>query len=63
MYASGSFDFTNRSKQAKKAQDKAIEKYGNNNLSTIGHSQGSINTRKYGKDFKEIINVNPAFNP
>ena len=63
MYVSGLYDFTNRTKQAKEAQDKAIEKYGNENLSTIGHSQSAINTRKYGKDSKEIINVNPAFNP
>ena len=63
MYASGLYDFTDRSNQAKKAQEKVIEKYGNNNLSTVGHSQSAINTRKYGKNSKEIINVNPAFNP
>jgi len=63
MYASGLYDFTNRTKQAKEAQNKVIEKYGNENLSTIGHSQGAINARKYGKDSKEIIDVNPAFNP
>ena len=63
MYVSNLYDFTNRSKQAKQVQDKTAAKYGNENLSTIGHSQGSINARKYGKDSKEIINVNPAFNP
>ena len=62
-YASGLYDFTDRTKQAKSAQNKTVEKYGTSNLSTIGHSQGSINARKYGKDSKEIINVNPAFNP
>jgi len=49
--------------QAKDAQNKVIEKYGNEKLSTVGHSQSAINTRKYGKDSKEIINVNGAFNP
>ena len=39
MYASGLYDFTNRTKQAKEAQDKVIEKYDFNNLSTVGHSQ------------------------
>jgi len=63
MYASGLYDFTNRTRQAKEAQDKTIAKYGNEMLSTVGHSQGAINARKYGKDSKEIIDVNPAFNP
>ena len=63
MYASGLYDFTDRTKQAKEVQNKTVEKYGNENLSTIGHSQGAINARKYGKDSKEIINVNGAFNP
>jgi len=63
LYISGLYDFSNRTRQAKEVQNKTVEKYGNENLSTIGHSQGSINARKYGKDSKEIINVNPAFNP
>ena len=63
MYASGLYNFTDRTRQAKEAQDKTIAKYGNEQLSTVGHSQSGINTRKYGKDSKEIINVNPAFNP
>jgi hypothetical protein len=63
MYALGLYDFTNRSKQAEMLQNSASKKYGDGNLSTVAHSQGSINARKYGTKSKEIINVNSAFNP
>jgi hypothetical protein len=37
------------------------KKYGKQNISTLGHSQGSVLSRKLGKGTKEIINVNPAY--
>jgi len=60
-YAVGAYDYTPRYKQGKSIQDKAEAKFGKDNISTLGHSQGSIIARKTGKDTKEIINVNPAY--
>jgi len=60
-YASGLYNFTNRYKTGKKIQDKASKKYGKENISTLGHSQGSVLSRKLGQDSKEIINLNPAY--
>ena len=60
-YAIGAYERTNRFKKGKAVQDKAEAKYGKQNISTLGHSQGAILARKLGKDTKEIINVNPAY--
>jgi DNA adenine methylase len=60
-YASGLYNFTNRYKTGKKIQDKASKKYGKENISTLGHSQGAVLSRKLGQDTKEIINLNPAY--
>lgn len=60
-YALGNYEKTDRYKKGKSIQDKAEAKYGAENISTLGHSQGSILARKLGKDTKEIINVNPAY--
>lgn len=60
-YATGLYKYTNRYKQGKKSQQAAENKYGKSNVSTLGHSQGSILARELGKDSKEIINVNPAY--
>jgi hypothetical protein len=60
-YALGMYEYTSRFKKGKSVQDKAEAKYGKKNISTLGHSQGSILSRKLGKDTKEIINVNPAY--
>lgn len=60
-YALGYYDYTPRYKKGKSVQDKAEEKYGKSNISTLGHSQGSILARKLGADTKEVINVNPAY--
>ncbi len=59
-YTLGAYEYTSRYKKGKAIQDKAEKKYGKKNISTLGHSQGSIIARKTGKDTKEIINVNPA---
>jgi hypothetical protein len=60
-YGLGVYDYTDRYKQGKKAQEAAESKYGKENISTLGHSQGAVLSRKLGKDSKEIINVNPAY--
>jgi hypothetical protein len=60
-YALDAYEYTDRYKYGKDIQDKAEAKYGAKNISTIGHSQGSILSRKLGKNSKEIINVNPAY--
>ena len=60
-YATGLYEKTDRYKRGKKAQESAEKKYGKENISTVGHSQGAVLARKLGKDTKEIINVNPAY--
>ena len=60
-YATGLYDYTDRYKQGKKVQEEAEKKYGAQNISTLGHSQGAVLSRKLGKNTKEIINVNPAY--
>jgi hypothetical protein len=60
-YATGLYKYTNRYKQGQKTQKATENKYGAKNVSTLGHSQGSILSRHLGKDSKEIINVNPAY--
>lgn len=59
-YATGLYKYTDRFKRGKEAQERTEKKYGQNNTSTIGHSQGSILSRELGKNSKEIINLNPA---
>jgi hypothetical protein len=61
MYAVGAYDMTERFKQGRDVQEKAQNKYGVGNVSTVGHSQGAVLSRKLGKDTKEIINLNPAY--
>lgn len=60
-YAVGAYKYTDRYKKGKKSQEEAEKKYGKENISTLGHSQGAVNARLLGKDTKEIINVNPAY--
>jgi hypothetical protein len=59
-YVTGNYEKTDRYKKGKKNQKKAEAKYGAENISTLGHSQGAIIARKTGKNTKEIIGVNPA---
>jgi hypothetical protein len=61
MYAVGLYKYTDRYKQGKKLQDATEKKYGANNVSTLGHSQGSTLSRELGQNSKEIINLNPAY--
>jgi hypothetical protein len=60
-YALGAYEMTPRYWKGKSVQDKAEKKYGKQNISTLGHSQGAILARKLGSDTKEVINVNPAY--
>lgn len=60
-YVTGTYKMTDRFKRGEKIQNKAEEKYGKSNISTLGHSQGAVLARELGKDTKQIINVNPAY--
>lgn len=60
-YVTGTYKNTTRYKRGKNLQNKAEAKYGKENISTLGHSQGAILARDLGEDTKEIINVNPAY--
>ena len=60
-YTGGVYKMTDRYKNAKKLQDKVNDKYGKENVSTLGHSQGAILARELGKGGKEVISLNPAF--
>ena len=61
MYAVGSYKKTDRYKIGKKMQELAEKKYGANNISTLGHSQGAVLARELGQNTKEIITLNPAY--
>jgi hypothetical protein len=60
-YFSGLYNKTNRYKQGEATQKAVEDKYGAKNVSTLGHSQGSVLARKLGKNSKEIINLNPLY--
>ena len=59
-YVFGQYEKTNRYKTGKEIQEKAQAKYGGNNISTLGHSQGKVLSSKLDKNSKEIINLNGA---
>jgi hypothetical protein len=61
MYAVGRYKSTDRYKIGKSTQEKAIKKYGAQNITTLGHSQGAVLARELGKDTKEVITLNPAY--
>ena len=52
-----------RFKHSKKIQDAAEEKYGAENVTTIGHSLGSQLAEKAGGNSKEIITLNKPVSP
>lgn len=54
---------SNRVKHAKEVQQKAEQKYGSQNVSTVGHSLGSYVASTVGQNSKEIINLNKAVVP
>jgi len=51
---------TKRYKEARNVQKKAEAKYGAQNVTTIGHSQGGLQAQLLGKDSKEILTLNKA---
>ena len=66
VYAVGgewAYKKTKRYKEAKSVQQKAESKYGAKNVSTIGHSQGGLQSELLGKKSKEIITLNKATRP
>jgi len=56
-YATGLYHHTDRYHVARDAQNKAEGKYGSQNVTTIGHSQGSMLAGDVGKNSKQIIAV------
>ena len=60
-YATGTYNLTDRYKSGKNLQKYIESKYGKENVSIVGHSQGSVLSRKLGQNSKEIINLNPAW--
>ena len=66
VYALGgktAYKMTPRYKEAEKVQKKAEAKYGKQNVSTIGHSQGGLQAELLGGKSKEIITLNKATRP
>ena len=59
------FDISNskRAKHSQEIQTKAEQKYGAENVSTLGHSLGSVLASQVGSKSKEIINLNKAISP
>ena len=59
------FDISNskRAKHSQEIQTKAEQKYGAENVSTLGHSLGSVLASQVGSKSKEIINLNKAVSP
>jgi len=57
------YKMTPRYKEAKKVQKNAEKKYGRENISTIGHSQGGLQAELLGSKGKETITVNKATRP
>lgn len=57
------YKLTARFKESQRVHNATIAKYGVKNLSTIGHSQGSIASEILGQEGKEIITLNKATRP
>jgi hypothetical protein len=66
VYAYGGknyYQYTPRYREAKSVQEKAQRKYGADNITTIGHSQGGLQAEMLGTTGKEIITLNKATRP
>jgi hypothetical protein len=66
VYALGgkeAYKLTPRYKEAEKVQRRAEKKYGAENVTTIGHSQGGLQSELLGGRSKEIITLNKATLP
>jgi hypothetical protein len=66
VYAVGgrkAYKMTGRYKEAEKVQHQAEAKYGKDNVSTIGHSQGGLQAELLGNNSHEVITLNKATRP
>jgi len=66
VYAYGgkkAYQYTPRYKEAERVQHQAEAKYGKTKVSTIGHSQGGLQSELLGDKSKEIITLNKATRP
>lgn len=54
---------THRYKEAKRVQDRASKAYGDENITTLGHSQGGLQAEMLGSKGKDTITVNKATRP
>jgi len=66
VYAVGgtkAYKMTPRYREAQRTQQRAQKLYGNENVSTIGSSQGGLQAELLGKNSKEIITHNKATRP
>lgn len=66
VYAYGGknyYQYTPRYREAKSVQEQAQKKYGLDNITTIGHSQGGLQSEMLGTSGKEIITLNKATRP
>jgi hypothetical protein len=61
--ALGVYDFTKRNKKGKATQKSVKDKYGESNVTTIGHSQGAFLAKKHGTNSKNVITLNEAYMP
>jgi hypothetical protein len=50
-------------KKAEETQRRAEQRYGTDNLTTIGHSKGATHAEEYGKRGKQIITLNKPVSP
>lgn len=51
-----------RFKYAKEIEDKAVKKYGAENITTLGHSLGASVAEKVGKDTAQVVTLNKPVN-
>jgi len=66
LYAMGGetlYKTSDRYKKAKEVQKEAEKKYGRDNITTIGHSQGGLQAELLGKKGDETITLNKATRP
>ena len=63
VYGRKGYKETERFKTAKEIHDKAVAKYGEKNITILGHSQGGLSAELLGGDDKQIITYNKATAP
>lgn len=60
-YLRGAYKWTPRFRAGQEVQRRAEQRYGAENVETIGHSQGGVLARELGRNTKNIIQVNPSY--